>query len=297
MTLSNHKLNYISGILLILFVFYMVGCHKTPTRFDSVFADEPVVNTLEPQSIDEASGIADSRINQGYVWVQEDSGNPPGLFLVSHDAKIKKSVYLDGIENRDWEDISLAKGPDASLDYLYLADIGDNGNKHTESVIYRFPEPSLTVDTVRNFSRIRFRYPDGPRDAEALIVDDLKKEIYIITKRDSVSGIYRLKAGYNDNSLNTLEYVGALSFNGVVSAAISVNREDLLVKTYSAIYHYKISKGISLAEVLAGTPSPVTYQVEPQGEAISFRNDNSGFFTLSEKSFGSAVKLYEYKRK
>lgn len=297
MTLSNHKLNYISGILLMVFLCYMAGCHKSPTQYESIFGNDPIVHTLDPQSIEEASGIADSKINQGYIWVEEDSGNPTRIFLVSHEGKVKKSVFLDGVENRDWEDMTLAKGPDPSLDYIYLGDIGDNGSSHPESVIYRFPEPSLTVDTVRSFSKIRFSYPDGPRDAEAFLVDDLKKEIYIISKRDSISKVYRLKAGYSESAVNIAEYVGALKFNGVVSAAISVDRGDLLVKTYSAIYHYEIKKGSSLSEVLATTPSPVTYQVEPQGEAISFRNDNSGFFTLSEQGFGTDVKLYEYKRK
>ncbi|RYE54603.1 MAG: hypothetical protein EOP48_11945 [Sphingobacteriales bacterium] len=252
---------------------------------------------LEPQSIDEASGIADSRINRGYLWVQEDSGNPPQLYLVAHDAKVKKTIFLEGVNNRDWEDMAIAKGPDPSLDYLYVADLGDNGSIHPEYSIYRFPEPSLTVDTVRKIDRIRLKYPDGSHDAEAFIVDDLNKEIYVITKRDSSSRVYRLKGPINETGVNTLEYITSLKFNGVVSAAIAPDRKSMLVKTYSAIYYFEIKPGISLAEVFKTVPNPVTYQVEPQGEAICFLDDNAGFLTLSEKAFASTVKLFNYRRK
>ena len=297
MTLTNLRLNYLSGILLVVFLFYMVACHKTPVMHESVFANEPSQVSLDPQSIEECSGIADSRINREHIWVQEDSGNPPQVSLVSHDGKIRKSIFLSGATNRDWEDMTIAKGPDPSLDYLYIADIGDNGSVQPEYTIYRFPEPSLTVDTVRKVDKIRVKYPDGSHDAEAFVVDDLNKEIYIITKRDSASKIYRLKPGNDEAVLHTMEYVTSLKFNGVVSAAMAPDRKSLLLKTYSAVYYYEIKPGASLTEVFKTTPAPVTYQVEPQGEAICFKDDNSGFFTLSEKAFASTVKLYNYKRK
>ena len=297
MSLSNLKLNYLSGILLLVFLFYMVACHKTPVTHDSLFENEPLQLSLEPQSIFESSGIADSRINRGHIWVQEDSGNPPQLYLVGHDGKVKKSIFLDGISNRDWEDMTIAKGPDPSLDYLYVGDIGDNGAISSDYIIYRLPEPSLTVDTVRKIDKIRFKYPDGAHDAEAFIVDDLNMEIYIITKRDSTSRIYRIKSPVTENAVNTLEYITSLKFNGVVSAALAPDRKSMLVKTYSAIYYFEIKTGISLSEVFKTNPAPVTYQVEPQGEAICFLDDNSGFFTLSEKAFASTVKLYNYRRK
>jgi hypothetical protein len=153
------------------------------------------------------------------------------------------------------------------------------------------------VDTVKTIDKIAFRYPDGSHDAEAFVVDDLKKEIYIITKRDTLSRVYRLRAGYSETEINTLEYVTSLPFNNVVSACLSGDREDLIVKTYAGIFHFDIKQDMSLAEVFGTNPTVVNYQVEPQGEAISFASDNSGFFTLSEKAFSSVVKLYRYKRR
>ena len=75
--------------------------------------------------IKEASGIADSKMSPGFLWVEVDSGNPPRLYLLSHDALTEKKVYIKGATNRDWEDIALAAGPDASaLDDLVARVIG-----------------------------------------------------------------------------------------------------------------------------------------------------------------------------
>ncbi len=288
---------YFPGTLVVCTLLYLASCHKTPSVAVAEIFKVPVPVNLQPQAISETSGIADSRINQGYLWVHEDSGNPTEIFLAGHDGKVLKTVFLANITNRDWEDMTLAKGPDAALDYIYISDCGDNGQSRNDYIIYRFPEPSLTVDTVRNISKIRFRYPDGSHDSEAFFVDDTDLSIYIITKRDTLSRVYKIDAGYSLDQVNTAKYIGTLPYNGVVSAALSGSRTELLVKTYSDVNLYELGPGQPLQDFINIKPVPVAYQVEPQGEAITFANDNSGFFTLSEKGFASSVRLYFYPRK
>jgi hypothetical protein len=296
--MSWHALKlYFPGTFVVCTLLYLASCHKTPTDTQQGAFDVPVPVILQPQAIAEASGIADSRINQGHLWVHEDSGNPTEIFLAGHDGKVLKTIFLANVTNRDWEDMSLAKGPDAALDYIYIGDCGDNGQSRDEYAIYRFPEPSLTVDTVRNISKIRFRYSDGAHDAEAFFVDDADLSIYIITKRDSVSNVYRLSPGYSLSEINTAKWVGSLPYNGVVSADISNDGKEVLVKTYADVNLYPVASNELLPKFMETQPVTVAYQVEPQGEAITFANDNSGFFTLSEKSFASSVRLYYYPRK
>ena len=55
------------------------------------FKDVPDAYPVTP-ILAEASGIADSKINPGYLWVEEDSGNPPLVTLLSHQGKILKTV-------------------------------------------------------------------------------------------------------------------------------------------------------------------------------------------------------------
>jgi hypothetical protein len=285
-------------VQLIIFLFIpFMGCRKEggggnpPVKFASV----PVSKMIQPGIIDEASGIADSKANTGYLWVEQDSGNPNDIILLTYSGEVFKKINIRSSVNRDWEDLAIGNGPVAGTNYLYLADIGDNNKVFSRYTIYRFPEPLVTTDTVSAYDEIRFQYPDGSHDAEAILVDNASKDIYIITKQDTLSRIYKLAYPQNIAATNTAVYAGALSFNGVVSAAGSGN--ELLVKTYSSIYYWKKDSNESIEQALNNAPLQLAYQQEPQGEAICFKNDNQGFYTLSERPFFiSAVNLNFYKR-
>lgn len=256
----------------------------------SHFEADPVRKAVLPMVL-ETSGIADSKSNPGYLWAQEDSGNPTQLYLISHEGTVKKKVFLKGTTNRDWEEMTLS-GND-----IYLADFGDNKQVYGTYTIYQFPEPAAAVDTVDNIKTINFKYPDTPHDAEAFLVDASSRDIYIITKRDELAKIYRLAHPYSYTSINTPTLVGTLPYNNVVSAAQSPDGKDIIVKTYTNLYHYSRSEGQSIDEALKNPSTSLTYLLEPQGEAITFANNNKGFFTLSEKGVGTMVNLYFYKRK
>lgn len=245
----------------------------------------PSVQPLTPV-LNEISGIADSKVNPGYIWGEEDSGKPNQIYLIGHDGKVIKTVYLKGITNRDWEDMALADG------FLFLAETGDNAQAYTSYRFYKFAEPAMNVDTVSAIETINFSYPDGSHDAEAFVID-ASKNIYIITKRDAASKIYKL--GYPYGTSNTVSLVGSLPYNGVVSATI--NAGELIVKTYTGLFYYKRQQNQSIEQTLKGSYSSLPYVIEPQGEAVSFAHDGSGYYTLSEKGFGNTVNLYFYKRK
>jgi len=292
-----------SDILKSIGVFLLVfpaACQKSsdPFKDNTVISFEktPVPISLSTEII-EASGIADSRNNPGNLWVEEDSGNPPQLYLLGHDGSIKKTVMIDGAVNRDWEDIAVANGPEPGKNYLYVGDIGDNDNIYPECTIYRFIEPLADVPTVTSYDRIVFQYADGPRDAEAFLVDGVTKDIYIITKRDTKSRIYKIAYPQNTSDTNQAVFVSELSYSGVVSASLSVNEKELIIKTYTALNYYTRKEGESLEQTFKTQATLLGYQLEPQGEAVSFALDNSGFYTLSEKAFDISPVLYFYKRK
>ncbi|MFT3936006.1 MAG: hypothetical protein QM726_20415 [Chitinophagaceae bacterium] len=280
--------------------FQSTGCNKKAgAALDSAmtaFKDTPVAYPMAAL-IAEASGIADSKKNAGYLWVEEDSGNPPQLYLLSHTGSILKKVFIKGATNRDWEDIALSIGPDATKRYLYIAEIGDNDAVHTSSFFYRFEEPAASTDTVAVFDKIEFAYAGGPRDAEAFLVDNQTKDIYIITKRDSKSGVYKITYPYSTTTLNTAVLVQSFPYNGVVSAAAGNDGKGIIIKTYFSLYYYKRSANESMLQTLQKQYSLLSYLPEPQGEAICFASDNSGFYTLSEKGSGNAQALYFYSKK
>lgn len=274
----------------------LLAAWKIPAA--GIFEDQPVAYPVKPGKVDEASGIADSKTHPGYLWVEQDSGNPSQLLLISHTGEFFKKIKIKGATNRDWEDLILSSGPEKGKDYIYLGDIGSNNMSASKYFIYRFPEPALNADTVFSYDKLVFQYPDGGHDAEAMLVDHTTKDIYIITKRDKPSAIYKIPYPQSVADINKAVLVGQLGFNGVVSAALSPDGKEILVKTYTGIYYWKRKAGQAIEQAMTATPVSISYQLEPQGEAICFKHDNSGFFTLSEKpAFMNKVNLNFYKRK
>jgi hypothetical protein len=260
------------------------------------FLINPQVYDVSRPSLTEASGIADSKANPGYLWVQEDSGNPPDIELLQHTGTWLKRIHLANVVNRDWEDIVLSTGPKAGVQYLYIAETGDNLLVHPDYAIYRLEEPGSNIDTVKQVDKIAFFYPDGSHNAEAILVDADTKDIYIITKVDRRSKVFKLTYPYSTTVANKAEEVGTLTYNLAVSAAISPSGKEIVVKTYDAIFSYPRSAGETIMQTLSKQPVNLPYENEPQGEAIVFSNNDSGYFTLSEKALASSVKLYFYKR-
>jgi hypothetical protein len=271
-------------------VLLLLACNKelmsdTTLIFDSI----PVVRPVLP-IINEASGIADSKINPGYLWVEEDSRHPPQLYLLGHNGNVLKTIYIKGAVNRDWEDIALIN------DTIYIADIGDNNLSFSDYTIYQFAEPFASTDTVTSFNAIHFAYPDGAHDAEAFLIEPTTKDIYIITKRDASSKIYKLSFPYSTTSVDTVSLVGTLNYNEVVSAAMDPGGREIIIKTYLDLYYYTRSPGETIEQALNKNYITLPYIPEPKGEAVTFANNNSGFFTLSEIGLATTVNLYFYPR-
>jgi len=278
----------------------MAACQKEDVSSLDVegFENSPLAKLVSPGILDEASGIADSKQNPGYLWVQQDSGNPNDIALLSHDGNFFKTIKLNLAPNRDWEDMALANGPVDGTSYIYLADIGDNSLISHDYFIYRFAEPAASASVIGAVDKISFQYPDGSHDAETVLVDNSTKDIYIITKQDIPSRVYKLSYPQSTGAINTATLSGSLPFSGATSAAVSPDGKEILIKTYTAIWEWKKDEGETIEQALTGTPVPLPYQLEPQGEALCFKNDNTGFFTLSERpTIVPAVNLNFYKRK
>lgn len=284
------------------------------------FGPRTSLGTIENDVIDEASGIASSYMNKGILWTHNDSGGENRIFAIDTNGISRGTFYLNGIENRDWEDITVGSGPDEDKSYLYIADIGDNSSQFEIKYIYRIEEPIVLPDQtnsnkiIQNISIIAFTYPDGKRDAETLMIDPITKDLYILSKRDTKTRLYRLPFPQNTNSVFQAELANEIKFpldpeedtpqNYLTSGGISLDGKEIIVKSYSNIYYWSRSLDKTIAETIAITPEIITYTTEPQGEAICWKNFNdNGYFTLSEENinFGGTTfiipaVLYYYPR-
>ena len=150
-----------------------------------------VAGSLENDALREASGIARSARDPGILWLHNDSGDKARLYAIDLAGRHRARLKLDKSDNRDWEDIA-----SFTLDgtpYLLVADIGDNDSRHREGVLYVVEEPDLAAGSefeVEPAWRIRFSYPGGPRDAEAVAVDTNGERVLILSKRELPPVLY-----------------------------------------------------------------------------------------------------------
>lgn len=211
---------------------------------------------------------------------------------------------MQGAENIDWEDMAIGSGPDDGLDYLFLGDIGDNRAIRNEYQIYRFPEPNLDPNSLplslvlqsEDYDRINFVYDDGSKDAEALMVDPTTKNIYLISKREEKVGVYELAFPQSINALDTARRIMSLPFTFITSADISASGNEVLIKNYLNVYHWQqdVDQPLTIPQLLARPANRLAYTAEPQGEAIAWHQEASGYFTLSEAQGTAPVDLFFY---
>ena len=260
----------------------------------------PITNPVSASELDECSGIAHGRLNPDLLYAHNDSGGSPTVFVLNLEGMLKHKLILQGVRNRDWEDIAVGPGPEEGKPYIFVGEIGDNNGRYEHVAIYRFPEPSLTgadsVLSVSAFDTLRIEYEDGARDAEALMVDPRTKDIYLISKREAEVGVYKVAFPQSTTELNRAIKIATLPYNWVTAADISPKGDRILVKTYTNVYRYKRGKRQSIAQALSRNPKALAYTLEPQGEAICFDLKGKGRLTLSEKHEGIDLQLYYYRR-
>lgn len=251
--------------------------------------------------LEEVSGIAASSNNPGLLWAHNDSGNGPDIFLIDQDLSVRQRYTLEGVGNRDWEDIAVGPGPDSTKNYVYVGEIGDNEAIYQLKYIYRFEEPVL--DSIQNqaiviseFETISFQLSDQRKDTEAFLIDPKTRDIFVISKREKPVNVYLIDYPYPTDDTITAKQVMTLPLTQIVSASFSPDGNELLMKNYNHIYYWKNTQGLSSIELLKELPKEIPYSIEPQGESITWSTDNSGFFTLSEINKGKKSFLYFYER-
>jgi len=253
---------------------------------------------LQTKVLDEASGLACSKINDGILWSQNDSGGKAAVYAIDTQGRLVCTVQLEGIKNRDWEELSLSTDPKTAKSYLYIGEIGDNAARYESGKFYKLEEPVLsrkdTLITVQNFETIEFTYADGARDAEAFFVMPQTGDIYIISKREEEVGLYRIAAPSTQH-MNSAMKLRTLPLSWVTAASLSPNAKKLLVKTYTGVFRYKTMLDQSGELKLSGKPRVMPYKVEPQGEGLSWDARGKGYYTLSESAEDVPQVLYYYK--
>ncbi len=265
---------------------------------DEFLAGQPA-GVVRSELIREASGLVASRQNPGVLWVHNDSGSGAKVFAIDTKGDLLGVCTIRGATTRDWEDIAVGPGPDPNRQYLYIGDIGDNQAKYPEVKVYRVAEPNVDAATafgtmtIGPAEIIRLAYPDGPRDAETLLVDPLTRDIYIVAKRELFSKVYR--AGFPQSLVGRtrMEAVTVLPWGFAVAGDVSPDGREVIVRGMFNASLWPRPAGEPLWHAFSGKQTRLPLAHEPQGEAICFDSKGRGYFTISE---GVHPPLYYFAR-
>ncbi len=237
-------------------------------------ADSTQLFKFADAQIDESSGLGTSSYGDGIVYTHNDSGDTARFFAVNSSGATVAIYTLKGVTAHDWEDMET--GTDASgKPVLYFGDIGDNSAKRTEIDVYQVPEPRGPSANVP-WIRYRFAYPDGPHNAETLMVDPHTHRIFIASKAAIGDGLlYEAPAVLSTTAINKLAVVVPQRTVPMLTTSgdISPDGKLMVLLTYFAAY-WSVGVNGELHEF------PVTEQ--RQDEAIAFTRDGKSVLVGSE---------------
>ncbi len=246
-------------------------CAATPPSTAAEESPGPTkLLTIRDPRILESSGLAASRTLPDVLWTVNDSGGEPEVYGVGPDGRTALTLRLDGATNRDWEAVSVGPRPDGGS-WLWVGDIGDNNSVWTTIRIYRVAEPTAAEDQSVAWTAYDLRYPDGPRDAETLLVDPSSGRLYVVSKRVQGAAVYEAPAQLRAGQVNVLTRVasaGPLMTDGSFAPDGRVALRGYLDAT--------VAPGIGKKATRLALP------LQPQGESLTWDLDGSAVLVGSE---------------
>ena len=284
------KLNFLNLISLLLFA----SCHTVGPHYSSVSADRlsdtvSYAGELANPQIQEASGLAPSRLNSEILWTVNDSGDDPVLYAVSTTGTDLGTIKVAGARNRDWEDLASFRLNDTA--YLLIADIGDNRSKRQDCMLYVIKEPNTPSVKFPNDAvvqpvwNIRFKYEDGPRDSESVAVDIRNQRILLLSKRLRPNIIYELPLQPQDNSATIVarRLVSVPSISPPTAMDMSADGLSLAILTYTKAYLYTRKSNENWSEAILRLPQELDFPALVQQEALCFSLDGKAIFVTTEQ--------------
>ncbi|EOM77114.1 hypothetical protein DW322_12620 [Rhodococcus rhodnii] len=261
-----------------------------PAPRDAAIADlgdaETLCTPTDPDPrLDEISGLA---VDGESLYVVGDSGSDDAVAELGPDCSVRRWIPLP-VDPYDVED--LARTADGTL---WFADIGDNARRR-ETVALISVDPATGTGTLH-----RLTYPDGPHDAETILMGADGVAVIVTKNLFGPSGIYRTPVPVDqlaEPGPTPLEDIGdldlterqdagaALSESVFTGGAVAADGSVGAVRSYSHVHLFDL-RGRDIAAALTAGPD-VTAELppQPQGEAVAF-GPNGDLLVASEARGG-----------
>lgn len=217
---------------------------------------------IRDSRVTESSGLARDTGAKLY-WTVNDSGDQGTVFGLTPSGDVRGII---GFRARPTDVEAVAM----SGRRLYVADIGDNLRRRAGVTVYWFDNPRADNRTVP-YRAYDFSYPDGPHDAETLLVDG-QGRLYVVTK-EAKGGIYAAPRSPSRQRVNKLTRVAdAPAF--VTDGVFLPGGDRIALRTYVSVVMLDGSTYRTVAQ--AATP------FQKQGESVAVSLDGKSLLVGSE---------------
>ena len=192
-------------------------------------ADDTAFRFSDPDIV-ESSGlvVVTDTVPGGLVVTTNDSGDSGRVFAVDPTTGSTVGVTSWTPEPRDVEALAPA-GPH----HVWVGDIGDN--QHAREYVEVIRVPVGRGRTEASPKTYQLTYPDGARDAEALVSHPVTGQLFVITKGVFAGTVYAAPARLRPDGTNLMEEVGEAP--GIVTDATFLpGGGGVVMRTYSSAH-------------------------------------------------------------
>jgi hypothetical protein len=232
-------------------------------------AEDTVAFTIKDARITESSGLAVDSAGNIY-WTVNDSGDRGVAYGLGLDGKVQGTLNFRA-QPVDVEAVAVHDNR------LYVGDIGDNTGSRSFVRVFYFNNPRANGLTV-SYHAYDFRYPDGPHNAETLLVNESGR-LFIVTKGQD-GAIYAGPKKPDRQGINKLKKVGSAP-SDVTDGTFLPGGDKIALLTYTTV----TVLDASTYEVLASSPIPH----QRQAESLTLSLDEQSLLVGSE---GKKSKVY-----
>ncbi|WP_345566867.1 hypothetical protein [Nonomuraea rosea] len=228
--------------------------------------------TFKDPAITESSGLGVSPTHQGVYYTHNDSAATPTFYAVDARGRTRATFQVQGAQARDWEAMAVTKDPATGRGVLWFADIGDNLDGAWPNVsIYKVMEPQTLRNAALPATRYRFRYADGGRNAEGLMINPRTGRLYVVSK-EFAAGVYAAPKKLRSDKTNVLRKVASAPLMAT-DAAYAPDGSSYVIRTYFSATLYKPS---------GETITRVSMPELKQAESITYTPDGRALLAGSE---------------
>jgi hypothetical protein len=257
-----------------------------------------VVCTVTDKSLIEVSGLV--AVDNGYLAVNDSNPEPSAkrIYRLDNQCRVVGSIQYPS-NAIDPEDLALA--PDGTV---WVADIGDNQADRRNVALWKLA-PGAKTPVIH-----RLTYPDGARDAEALLIAGDGTPVIVTKEIGRPAGIYMPSSALVPNSqagvqlkrvgeikLPASETPNALGPPGrlvVTGAGQSPDGKRVALRTYADAFEWDVPDGDVVKAITTGKPRATPLPNEPQGESIAYSRDGKTFLTISDLPSEKPAQLLRY---